>query len=271
VNELQKLIDSAAKFQALMPLDCCVMICDDTGLVVKYVAAKTFDMNVTEGEKAQSGGALDKCLKTRQDIHVTLNKELYGVAVKAIATPVYEEGNLVGAIATGTSMATQQTLHEASQTIASTAEEITATTEEMASMAMRLSEELTKLKDGGQKVLAEIKKTDEILQFVSDVAANSNLLGLNAAIEAARAGEHGRGFAVVADEIRKMADNSATSVKDIKSILHAIQNEVVQIVDTITQTAVVGERQAAASEEISASMEQLAASAQNVERIAEIV
>lgn len=120
-------------------------------------------------------------------------------------------------------------------------------------------------------MLAEIKKTDDILQFVSDVAANSNLLGLNAAIEAARAGEHGRGFAVVADEIRKMADNSAKSVKDIKAILQAIQNEVTQIVDTITQTAVVGERQAAASEEISASMEQLAASAQNVERIAEIV
>ncbi len=271
MSEFRTIVDSAEKWQTLMPLDCIIMICDAEGIIVKYVPAKTFDMGVVEGEKAQSGGSLDKCLKTRQEVHMVLPKDLYGVAIKAIATPIVEEGKLIGAIATGTSMATQQTLHEASQTIASTAEEITATTEEMATMAMHLSEDLSKLKDGGQNVLAEIKKTDDILQFVSDVAANSNLLGLNAAIEAARAGEHGRGFAVVADEIRKMADNSAKSVKDIKAILQAIQNEVTQIVDTITQTAVVGERQAAASEEISASMEQLAASAQNVERIAEIV
>lgn len=117
--------------------------------------------------------------------------------------------------------------------------------------------------------MQEIKKTDEILHFIREVAANSNLLGLNAAIEAARAGEQGRGFAVVAEEIRKMAVNSTQAVTDIKSILSVIQQENESMVADIIKTAELGERQAAATEEVSASMEQFAASATNIERIAQ--
>jgi Methyl-accepting chemotaxis protein len=267
----QSILQSAHKYQALMPLDCCIMICDAEGTIVKFLPAKTFDMGVREGGKVASGGALDQCLKTQREMHTTLKKELYGVAIKAIATPIVEAGRLVGAIASATSLATQQTLHESAQTIAATTEEITATTEELAATATNLAQDLDSLRKAGEHVVSEIRKTDEILQFVSDVAANSNLLGLNAAIEAARAGEHGRGFAVVAEEIRKMADNSAKSVKDIKAILASIQDDASGIVQTISQTAQLGERQAAVAEQISASMEQLAVSATNVEKIAEIV
>lgn len=92
-------------------------------------------------------------------------------------------------------------------------------------------------------------------------------MGLNAAIEAARAGEHGRGFAVVAEEIRKMADNSSQAVTDIKDILNTIRQENELMVDTIIRTAQLGERQAAATEEVSASMQQLASSASDIEGI----
>ena len=65
-----------------------------------------------------------------------------------------------------------------------------------------------------KEMIEQVNKTDTMLDFINKVAANSNLLGLNASIEAARAGEHGRGFEVVATEIRKMADSSANSVRD---------------------------------------------------------
>ncbi len=271
MNKLEQLQYCAHEIQKLSPLDCCVMICNMDGIITRFVPALSFDMGVKEGDKIATGGSMDACLKERKEIHKILSKELYGVVIKAISTPVEENGEMIGAIATGVSFSNQQTLHEAAQTIAATSEQMTATAEELAATASQLAQDLDDMRSRGNLVIGEIKKTDDILKFVSDVAANSNLLGLNAAIEAARAGEHGRGFAVVADEIRKMADNSTHAVKDIKAILLSIQNETGEMIKTLEMSAQLGERQAAATEEISASMQQLAASASDVERISEIV
>jgi methyl-accepting chemotaxis protein len=72
-----------------------------------------------------------------------------------------------------------------------------------------------------------------ILQTIEEIADQTNLLALNAAIEAARAGEHGRGFAVVASEVRKLAERSSSSAKEIRSIVLDVQEKTNHTVDAI--------------------------------------
>ncbi|BCJ96210.1 hypothetical protein acsn021_37790 [Anaerocolumna cellulosilytica] len=98
--------------------------------------------------------------------------------------------------------------------------------EENKEISGRVGEAVTDLMD-------KSKEIGKILQVIKGVAEQTNLLALNAAIEAARAGEHGKGFAVVSEEIRKLAEQSSESSKQITEIINDVQrgieNTVIQI------------------------------------------
>lgn len=258
-------------FKKLNPLDCAVIITDEKGTILEYVAGKKFDINVTVNSRVAESGAVAKCLNTGKEVYLNLPNEVYGMPIRVIAIPIFDNNKLIGAISTCTTLAAQETLQKASQNIAATSEEITATTEEVASSAILLSDNLVNLRDKIEDVVNEIKGTDNILSFINGIASNTNLLGLNAAIEAARAGEHGKGFSIVAKEIRKMSDDSAKSVRVIKEILNRIHEKTSIMLEVINETSSIGGQQSIATKEIALAIQELTSSAMNLEEISKIV
>ncbi|AZN42492.1 methyl-accepting chemotaxis protein [Paenibacillus albus] len=101
----------------------------------------------------------------------------------------------------------------------------------------RTIESMENLMDRMSKLEKDSNQIGMIIQVINEISEQTNLLALNAAIEAARAGEQGRGFAVVADEVRKLAERSSDSTKQIVSIIAGMQNSTQESVDAVRETA----------------------------------
>jgi len=140
----------------------------------------------------------------------------------------------------------RQQMSQASSSIEEMAANIASVTD-MAVSADNTSENLYKTSVEGQTSFKELAEstTDvgksseqivEMVQLIMDISEQTNLLAMNAAIEAAHAGEFGKGFSVVAEEIRKLADKSSRSGKEIQEIVRNIANKIQKNMQITLQT-----------------------------------
>jgi methyl-accepting chemotaxis protein len=117
---------------------------------------------------------------------------------------------------TGSARATSKQAHSATASISQHVDRSRRTVAESVSQMQRVHTTV-------EQLLEESSRIGEVLQVITGIAEQTNLLALNAAIEAARAGEHGRGFAVVADEVRSLATMTQESAHKIQGMVQSLQ------------------------------------------------
>ena len=127
---------------------------------------------------------------------------------------------------------------EAGQTIQEASKMILQTQEYLASLSSNISQrnmQELQINERLQELANQSQEVKGVLNIISEIADQTNLLALNAAIEAARAGEHGRGFAVVADEVRQLAERTQKSLSDINATINIIVQGITNLSEEMDQ------------------------------------
>ncbi len=199
---------------------------------------------------------------------------------KTASLSVSESSNVINGF-----VKTSQELSGKTESIASATEELNATvreiadvtrqanekSEETANMAGQGTQQLKALIDEIQNVVnveqefaekfnrltQDSTQVSDVVVVINDIADKINLLALNAAIEAARAGEAGRGFSVVAEEVRKLAEKTKDSTKEIKEVIGKIQKDIKVMSEEVNQNVDIIREMAAKALDVGSLIEQM--------------
>ncbi len=265
---LEAAVKLAPDIKQLVPLDCSISVADREKFLVDYPSESLQLMDNT-GKKIPKESGLYKAIQTGETQRRILPEKVYGVPFRSVTVPIKEDREVIGGFGLGLSLYYQQTLAQAAQSFKSTSENVLSSTEELSASAQELAAGMEVLDTLKNEMEEQVDKTEVILNFIKKVAANSNLLGLNAAIEAARVGEAGHGFEVVATEIRKMAENSAKSVEEVEEIVDNIKLKVARINEEITRILEISRYQAISTQEINTSLQGLSEYVDKIEDVAQ--
>jgi hypothetical protein len=216
---------------------------------------------------------ISSCLTVSAGIFSTFGFE-YGSELSAMITLFLVSNMLSTAIVALIELRIQKT-QDKLKTIIETASEVSIDTSNMATELAASTEEINaaseeiavsthKMTENTQNIVNLSNKINEVMNLITNISEQTNLLALNASIEAGRAGEQGRGFTVVAQEVRKLAEESKSSITNtshrVDELLGLIQNTHLSM-EGINTAA---EQQSASLEDINSTIIKLASLAERL-------
>ncbi|BCZ44411.1 chemotaxis protein [Clostridium gelidum] len=209
------------------------------------------------GDAIPAGCAADVCLNQKKPVSLIVPAHVFGVPLKTMAVPVFENGKISGTMAIGLSLSKKERISNLSNTLSHSLTEISTNLFDMTSGIQNIFETNSSIQKFIEITKDNSQKTDEVLSFIEGIAKQTNLLGLNAAIESARAGEYGKGFSVVSTEIRNLSKSTKESANQINSILNTIQNSINEIYLRFNDSNLLLDNQSSGLEEITATIQEL--------------
>jgi archaellum component FlaC len=230
---------------------------------------RNLKFHVNPGDVVPAGGAIREALDSGRVIIKDVPATVYGIPFKSYAVPITERNKVIGILTLGRSLEKRNNLINLINKLSDGASQITESTNDVSRGIGQLREMNGEISVKVKEANDSTKNTDSILDFVKDVATQSNLLGLNAAIEAARAGEAGRGFSVVAGEIRKMSASTSESIGQIDGVLKSINASITAINTRITESNTIFAKETDEFGKILNSIEELNGTAKQLEALLE--
>ncbi|AXQ29842.1 methyl-accepting chemotaxis protein [Solimonas sp. K1W22B-7] len=257
LDEITNLADGDLTVDVTVTEDFTGAIADSINYTVQNMRNLVGTINSTSVEIAASAGNTQQTAMRMTDASERQAREINAVTSTIASTA--QSMQQVSARADQLALQAQQSVqvaHNGAQTVGRTIQGMAALREQIQDTSKRIK----RLGESSQEI-------GNIIEFINDIAEQTNTLALNASIQAAMAGEAGRGFAVVADEVQRLAERAATATRQIENLVKTIQadtNEAIISMERSTQNVVVGAKSA---EEAGQSLTRIESSSQELAKL----
>jgi len=237
LDEITNLADGDLTVDVTVTEDFTGAIADSINYTVQNMRNLVGTINTTSVEIAAAASSTQDSAMKMSEASERQAKEITAVTSTIAATS--QSMQQVSARAEQLALQAQQSVqvaHNGAQTVGRTIQGMAALREQIQDTSKRIK----RLGESSQEI-------GNIIEFINDIAEQTNTLALNASIQAAMAGEAGRGFAVVADEVQRLAERAATATRQIENLVKTIQadtNEAIISMERSTQNVVTGAKSA---------------------------